>query len=129
MSTLRPKHYPHRPPLYAYTRRGFDLQVRPWLLGRGFRSVEVDWLCRLYFHEGAELARFRNRDGIYVNERRFGLYYLSRMARYDRKRRLFQLVADSHLFWMYADGDGHIQGFRSPVPDTLPGRGQIIMHL
>ena len=129
MATIKPRRFPHRPPLYAYTRRGFDASVRPVLLRQGFRRSQVEWLRRLYFHDGKELTRFRNPDGVYRNERCFGLYYLSRMAHYDRKEPLFTLIARSGLFWIYTDGEGKVQGFRSPQPDTMPGRGQIIMHL
>ena len=120
-SVIRPKRYPHWG-FYAYTRRGFDVRVRPRLIAEGFSAHDVARLRELYFG-GIRYERHCDETGFYRNKRRYRLYRLSRdVMKYDRKNPTFSLVIRSGLFYVCLDETGRVEGFQSPFNLRCAGR-------
>ena len=119
MQLKRPKRYSHRP-RKAYTLRGFEQKVMPHLMrDLGISKKEAERLKRLYF-----LSEFKchlDTSGTYRNRRRYHLYDLGRELGKDRKRKLFDLVERSQMFYVYYDKDGHIEAFVSPCAHAKLG--------
>ena len=119
MELKRPKWYPHRP-CKAYTLQGFERRVVPRMMRElGISQKDIEKLKKLYF-----LGKYDchlDTSGAYRNQRRYHLYYLSRNLGKDRKRRLFDLVERSQMFYVYYGKDGHIEAFVSPCAHTTLG--------
>ena len=112
MELKRPKRYSHCP-RKAYTLRGFEQKVMPNLMrDLDISKKEADKLKRLYFPRG--FTCHLDTSGTYRNQRRYHLYHLGRSLGKDRKRRLFDLVERSQMFYVYYDKDGQIEAFVSP---------------
>ena len=119
MQLAKPKWYPHRP-RKAYTLRGFERRVVPRLMRElGISQKDVEKIKKLYFLHKYECHL--DTSGAYRNQRRYHLYHLSRDLGKDRKRRLFDLVERSQMFYVYYDKDGHIEAFVSPCAHTTLG--------
>ena len=119
MELKRPKWYPHRP-RKAYTLQGFERRVVPRLMRElGISKNEADKLKKLYF-----ICKYEchlDTSGAYRNQRRYHLYSLGRSLGKDRKRRLFDLVERSQMFYVYYGKDGRIEAFVSPCAHTTLG--------
>ena len=119
MELKRPKWYPHRP-CKAYTLQGFERRVVPRLMRElGISKNEADKLKKLYF-----ICKYEchlDTSGAYRNQRRYHLYSLGRSLGKDRKRRLFDLVERSQMFYVYYGKDGRIEAFVSPCAHTTLG--------
>ena len=112
MELKRPKRYSHCP-RKAYTLRGFEQKVMPNLMrDLGISKKEVDKLKRLYFPRG--FTCHLDTSGAYRNQRRYHLDHLGRSLGKDRKRRLFDLVERSQMFYVYYVKDGQVEAFVSP---------------
>ena len=119
MELKRPKWYSHCP-RKAYTLRGFERRVVPRLMRElNISKKEADKLKKLYFL--CKCDCHLDTSGAYRNQRRYHLYYLGRDLGKDRKRRLFDLVERSQMFYVYYDKDGHIEAFVSPCAHTTLG--------
>ena len=119
MELKRPKWYPHRP-CKAYTLQGFERRVVPRLMRElGITKNEADKLKKLYFI--CKYESHLDTSGAYRNQRRYHLYYLGRSLGKDRKRRLFDLVERSQMFYVYYGKDGRIEAFVSPCAHTSLG--------
>ena len=119
MELKRPKRYSHCPRI-AYTELGFDRRVVPRLMRElGISKNEADKLKKLYF-----ICKYEchlDTSGAYRNQRRYHLYSLGRSLGKDRKRRLFDLVERSQMFYVYYGKDGRIEAFVSPCAHTTLG--------
>ena len=119
MELKRPKRYSHRP-RKAYTLRGFEQKVIPHLMrDLGISKKEAERLKQLYF-----LCEFKchlDTSGAYRNQRRYHLYHLGRSLGKDRKRKLFDLVERSQMFYVYYDKDGQVEAFVSPWAHSALG--------
>ena len=119
MQLKRPKWYPHRP-CKAYTLQGFERRVVPRLMRElGISKNEADKLKKLYF-----ICKYEchlDTSGAYRNQRRYHLYSLGRSLGKDRKRKLFDLVERSQMFYVYYGKDGRIEAFVSPCAHTTLG--------
>lgn len=112
MTVVAPKRYSHCP-RKAYTIKGFDQRVMPNLCKKlGITRKEAEKLKRLYFP--SDLLAHLDVSGAYRNNRRYKLYRLSRKLGKDRKRRLFDLVKKSEMFYVYYDENGNVAAFVSP---------------
>ncbi len=112
MTLTAPKRYSHCP-RKAYTQRGFQQRVIPNLCRElGITRKEAEKLGRLYFPRG--FTCHLDDTGAFRNNRRYRLYYLGRNLGKDRKRRLFDLVKQSKMFYIYYDQDGNVAAFVSP---------------
>ena len=119
MQLKRPKWYPHRP-CKAYTLQGFERRVVPRMMRElGISQKDIEKLKKLYFLE--KYDRHLDTSGAYRNQRRYHLYYLSRNLGKDRKRKLFDLVERSQMFYVYYGKDGRIEAFVSPCAHTTLG--------
>ena len=119
MELKRPKWYPHRP-RKAYTLQGFERRVVPRLMRElGISKNEADKLKKLYFI--CKYESHLDTSGAYRNQRRYHLYYLGRSLGKDRKRKLFDLVERSQMFYVYYGKDGRIEAFISPCAHTTLG--------
>ncbi len=112
MELKRPKRYSHCP-RKAYTLQGFERRVVPRLMRElGISKKDIEKLKKLYF-----LGKYDchlDTSGAYRNQRRYHLYLLGRDLGKDRKRKLFDLVERSQMFYVYYDRDGRIEAFVSP---------------
>ena len=119
MQLKRPKWYSHCP-RKAYTLQGFERRVVPRLMRElGISKNEADKLKKLYF-----ICKYEchlDTSGAYRNQRRYHLYYLGRSLGKDRKRKLFDLVERSQMFYVYYGKDGRIEAFVSPCAHTTLG--------
>ena len=110
---VKPRRYPHREG-HAYTPTGFRRRVVHALMADGFSALEAQRLGELYF--GTKHFRQHQDDsGVYRNLRKFRLHRLSRQhMKKDRKRKVFDLVLRSGMFYLFLDDEGSLQGFISP---------------
>ena len=119
MQLKRPKRYSHCP-RKAYTLQGFERRVVPRLMRElGISKNEADKLKKLYF-----ICKYEchlDTSGAYRNQRRYHLYSLGRSLGKDRKRKLFDLVERSQMFYVYYGKDGRIEAFVSPCAHTTLG--------
>ncbi len=119
MQLKRPKRYSHCPRI-AYTELGFDRRVVPRLMRElGISQKDIERLKKLYF-----ICKFDchlDTSGAYRNQRRYHLYSLGRSLSKDRKRKLFDLVERSQMFYVYYGKDGHIEAFVSPCAHAKLG--------
>ena len=119
MELKRPKWYSHCP-RKAYTLRGFERRVVPRLMRElNISKKEADKLKKLYFL--CKCDCHLDTSGAYRNLRRYHLYYLGRALGKDRKRKLFDLVERSQMFYVYYGKDGRIEAFVSPCAHTTLG--------
>ena len=119
MQLKRPKWYPHRP-CKAYTLQGFERRVVPRMMRElGISQKDIEKLKKLYFLE--KYDRHLDTSGAYRNQRRYHLYYLSRNLGKDRKRKLFDLVERSQMFYVYYGKHGQIEAFVSPCAHAKLG--------
>ena len=119
MELKRPKRYSHCPRI-AYTELGFDRRVVPRMMRElGISQKDIERLKKLYF-----ICKFDchlDTSVAYRNQRRYHLYSLGRSLSKDRKRKLFDLVERSQMFYVYYGKDGHIEAFVSPCAHAKLG--------
>ncbi len=112
MRLEKPKRYPHVPRKH-YTMRGFTQRVIPNICREySITQKEAKKLMRLYFARG--YTCHIDNSGAYRNNRQFRLYYLGRELGKDRKKKLFDLVELSKMFYVYYDDDDNVAAFVSP---------------